>query len=249
MVHDDSAMPTKRGSTLTHRRRLNLLAIMLTVAGCTGNAAPSTPGSPPASTEVSAAPSLAAAPSPSPTPSTIPSPAASLNPFLVPGYLDSLAAEAGLPTRVAGQALKFFGADPIPDGWPTTGVAMALGLTKSDVYLWVDAADSSDPVNALGTMHVVAIGFHGARAAALLDAFVAEAKTSPQSLCPKCVFTRKTIAGKIIVVEAGMPATRQPNGKAAFPGGRQYAYAHGNILYVIAAANASVLADLVSSLP
>jgi hypothetical protein len=57
------------------------------------------------------------------------------------------------------------------------------------------------------------------------------------------------VAGKRIVIEDGMPTTRQPDGKLAWPGGRQYAYAHGDVLYLMRATTPAVLAEVLAALP
>jgi hypothetical protein len=167
-------------------------------------------------------------------------------------YAAQLAA-SGLPENVGGKVLQVgFSFDgsvgSLPDTWLITGVAKALGLTKNDVYLFVNAGDSADPSN-METMAIVAIGYRGAKPAAVLDAFITAATSSPTSLCPKCAFIRTTIAGKSVVIEDGMPPVLQPDGKGAYPGGRQYAYAHGDVLYGIRATSDTVVADVLSALP
>ena len=227
--------------------------VALLAMGCSASA-PAAPSATPSSaadvspTPYSATPTPTAPSSPSSQPTTA-NPTATSEPLLVPGSIDALAAEAGLPATIAGHPIQFGSADPIPDYWVTTGIAQTVGLGKGVVYLFVTASDSTDPANALGTVSVMAVGYRRAQATALLDAFVAQAKTSPKSACPKCAFTRATVAGKPIVVEAGMPPLRQQNGEAAYPGDRQYAYAHGDILYLFVAANETVMTEVVSALP
>jgi len=162
-------------------------------------------------------------------------------------------AASGLPNDIAGNVLHvgflFTGSVvSLPDTWLISGVVKALGLTKDDVYLFVNADDSPDPLN-LRTMSISAIGYRGATPAALLDAFVTAAKSSPTSLCPKCAFKAATIADKHVVIEDGMPPVRQPDGKSAYPGGRQYAYAQGDVLYVFRAMSDDVVAEVLSALP
>lgn len=232
-------------------RGLALLACVLLTAACAGNSSQSAPtASAVAKTEPSLGASATVSSPPSPVLSPAPTPVASSAPDI---YAAQLAA-SGLPKTVAGNVLNvsfFFDGSvgSLPDTWLITGVVKALGLTKNDVYLFVDAGDSTDPSISLRTMHVVAIGYRGAQPAALLAAFVTAAKSSPQSLCPTCAFTRATIAGKSVVIEDGMPPLRQSDGTAAFPGGRQYAYAHGDVLYGITATTPAVVAEVLGTLP
>ena len=225
-------------------RRLALSGCLL-LAACAGSGSSPTGTQPPVTT---AEPSLpaSASPTPSSSPTSLLTPTPS--PAATPDIYAAQLAASGLPTTIAGHVVTFSYSVGLPTTWVITGVVKVLGLTINDVYLAVDAGDSTDPLN-LRTFSIVAYGYHGAQAAALLDAFVTAAKSSPTSVCPKCAFIRTTVAGKRIVIEDGMPTTRQPDGKLAWPGGRQYAYAHGDVLYGIRATTPAILAEVLAALP
>jgi hypothetical protein len=183
----------------------------------------------------------------------VPSPAPTPDPSSTPDIYAAQLAASGLPKTVAGNVLHVFStfsgsAGSLPNTWLITGVVKALGLTTNAVYLFVDAHDSTDPLN-MRTMNIVAIAYRGAQPAALLTAFVTAAKSSSTSACPKCAFIRTTMAGKSIVIEDGMPTLRQADGKLAFPGGRQYVYAQGEVLYVFSATTPAIVAEMLGALP
>lgn len=149
---------------------------------------------------------------------------------------------------MAGQTLYLSISDPAPDVWFTTGVAQVLGLDRRAVISFVNANDTQDP-STWNLATIFAIEFRDARTSEILPAFVKVAQTSPASLGRGYAVLDQTIAGKQIVIEDGMPTTTRADGLPVFPDHRQYAYAHGQTLYLFAAASEDIVAQLLAALP